>query len=665
MAKKRLTRLFDHVADPTALTLAMARVVANGGAPGGDGETVGEFEARARRAIPQLVDELILGTYTPGPARRVAVAKRGGGVRVLTIPTVRDRVAQTAASRALMPGLEAEFDEGSYGYRPGRSVDQAVRKVDRLRRDGLEWAVDADIRACFDSIRHDLLIQRLEAHVDDRRFIDLISLWLEFHGGNTPGVGLPQGMPVSPVLANLHLDPLDEAFAGGAARIVRYADDFLLLAPTHADAITARDKAAKVLAKLGLELHPDKTRIVSFDQGLRFLGHLFVRGLVIADPDDEAPAYPSAVAADAEVDGPRKREGRPVPSKRVLYLATAGAQLKVGTGETLEAWEADELRLKLKPSLVARVEVHPGTTIAAPALIDLMAADVPVDFVDRHGRFLGSLAGRAGRHGQLHMAQARAVLDEPRRVVLARALVEARVHGHRALLRRLNRQKADPEVTHACEAINRVYRKLPGADTVASLMAYEGHSAKLYWPALGRLLPPGWTFERRGRRPAKTPFDVVLGALSTSLENDIAAAIHRVGLHPGFAVLHAVSDDEAALTADLMEPFRGPVAEACAVTLVAQKVISPEGFATDEAGLLIAIGDTQLKLIQGYERWMARPIKDAQVITSAQAGTDAGTVNRAETGVEVPWRELIARHVRRFAAAIEAGVPYLPYRMDY
>ncbi|MBK8906690.1 MAG: CRISPR-associated endonuclease Cas1 [Rhodospirillales bacterium] len=280
--------LFASVCSAHTLTMGWAKVRANKGGPGGDGETLWDFRAQAGPRIERLARELMGGDYRPGPLRAVDVPKRSGGTRTLSIPCVVDRVAQTAAAMVLGPVLEPEFEDSSFAYRPGRSVERAVARVSALYRDGYRYVVDGDIRAYFDSIPHAPLVARLEAIVDDERLIDLIELWLE--GFDEDGVGIPQGSPISPLLANLYLDAVDERIERRGVRLVRYADDFVLLCRSESRAAGALERMAALLAEHGLELHPEKTRIVRFENGFTFLGRLFVRSLVVkTDPDEAAP----------------------------------------------------------------------------------------------------------------------------------------------------------------------------------------------------------------------------------------------------------------------------------------------------------------------------------------------------------------------------------------
>jgi CRISPR-associated protein Cas1 len=215
--------LYQEITSPPALTRAWTRVWRNAGAAGGDGLSVEAFARTAPLRVAQLSGDLRDGRYRPGPLRRVDIPKTSGGVRTLTIPCVRDRIAQTSVSAALTPILEAEFEDVSFGYRPGRSVQQTVARVEALRRAGFIWTVDADITKFFDTVPHDRLMARFTESFAESPLTELVAAWLE-HGGDN-GRGLAQGNPLSPLLSNLYLDRLDEAMSQRNTKLVRYADD--------------------------------------------------------------------------------------------------------------------------------------------------------------------------------------------------------------------------------------------------------------------------------------------------------------------------------------------------------------------------------------------------------------------------------------------------------
>jgi len=279
---RRFHALFDRILRSDVLREAWRRVQKNKGAAGVDGMTLAEVrEYGAERLLAELQRDLRRGSYRPRPVRRVEVPKPKGGVRPLGIPTVRDRIVQQAARIVLEPIFEAGFLDVSYGFRPGRSATQAKEVLRRSFIDGYLFAFEADIRDCFSQIDQQKLLGFVGERVSDRRAIKLIGQWLRAgvmeQGALRRSVaGTPQGGVISPLLANIYLHRLDLAFADGThGRLVRYADDFVVMCKSEAQARQARELARQVLADLGLVLHPGKTRVVDLREGregLDFLG---------------------------------------------------------------------------------------------------------------------------------------------------------------------------------------------------------------------------------------------------------------------------------------------------------------------------------------------------------------------------------------------------------
>lgn len=276
--------LIDKVYAMSTLRAAFARVKANRGAPGVDQVTVAMFEQRIDANLAVLATALRDGTYRPQPIRRHWIPKGPRERRPLGIPTVRDRVVQTALRLVLEPIFDATFAPHSYGFRPRCSAQQALRRTGALLREGYRYVVDADLQAYFDSIPHAPLRAQVRAKVSDSRMLALLDAFLQqpiFEGLTqwTVEEGTPQGAVISPLLANLYLDPLDHAMAAAGFEMVRYADDFVILCRTADDAEQALRLVQRWTAAAGLRLHPEKTHLVDMQQagGFDFLGYHFER----------------------------------------------------------------------------------------------------------------------------------------------------------------------------------------------------------------------------------------------------------------------------------------------------------------------------------------------------------------------------------------------------
>jgi len=299
--------LFATVIDSQNLLTAWERVEENAGGPGVDGISVDVFGVTLEEELARLQKELRAHTYRPQPLLRVSIAKPQGGVRALAIPTVCDRVVQTAVSQVITPLLEKEFEDVSFGSRRGRSVDQALFKVRQYRDDGYQWVVDADLDSFFDNVDWHLLGARLQQSIADPDILQLIDLWLrtQVRDGSrfiTPSKGIAQGGPISPVLANLFLDRFDEEMIRHGYKLVRFADDFVILCKEKPQAEKALQLAESLLGDLRLSLKLEKTRLTHFTQGFRYLGTLFVRTLDMPAPRKQKQTVTTRTRTETKIE---------------------------------------------------------------------------------------------------------------------------------------------------------------------------------------------------------------------------------------------------------------------------------------------------------------------------------------------------------------------------
>jgi len=668
-------KLFEKTVSKYQLHSAWSKVWNNQGASGGDNVTVHRFASDIVRRLSGLRHSLKEGTYRPGPVRSVSIPKRSGrGVRTLVIPCVVDRVVQTSAAMILTPLLDQEFEPASFGYRPNRSVNQAVQQISLAQKQGFNWVVDADIENYFDSIAHERLMERWGQSVTDGPLTELVWSWLTH--ACPDGRGVPQGSPISPLLANLYLDRLDEEFYRRDMRFIRFADDFVILCRSRAGAEGAMDRVVGVLGEFGLNLNREKSRIVDFARGFKFLGHLFVQSMTMKVSPEKADDFDfeqalreiekadAVIAADAALvaaEEKRKLAYGFSPGFKTLHIKSRGRRLNIrnqafcveeGYGKAGDDLEWGEL-IAIPHQQIERIDIGPGVSATNEALRHALATDTVVAYVNGHGETQGwvsdTLAPRAARH----LEQARTFLNESSRLDLARIIVEARLRNQRAVLRRLLAgRKGKPEpVLAALVALNRVIgrgetSRIRHAKSVEKLMGYEGAATAHWWRAIAALVHPDFKFLKRKRERNSDPANICLNFLAWLLNRDISIAVMQAGLHPGFGALHAVSDQRDACVYDLMEEFRAHMIGGLLVYATNKRLVRPEMFSGSGKGrrMRSSGGDS---LIRAYE---------------SRAN---GKVKSPRSGKRVTWRRLMVEQAFALAAHVEERKTYSPYIMDY
>lgn len=704
--------VFAVMLDMDTLIAAWLGIRRNRGGPGGDGVTIGYIEPDFRAHLERLRDQIRAGSYVPGPVRRVSVRKKSGGRRTLAIPCVIDRIAQKALAIAAGPLFEAEFEDSSYAYRPGRSVDLAARQVTRLWQQGYEWVVDADIRAFFDNVPHGPLLLRLQDLLPEPPVCDLVMQWLAAAGDDTaasgqPGAGrgLPQGAPMMPHLANLYLDQLDEELLMSGLRLVRYADDFLLLARSRAEAETGLAQARLQLARMGLELNTDKTGIRNFADGFDFLGRRFLRSFLVDDEDGLDAEERAAVvrlndAAEARGGQPRplpvrqfggKWHDEPVPADilapdgadapfiirptaedpgpvpvaeaevfRVLYLNTPGSTLEA-RGDSLVARRAGAEVWARAPEGISRVEIGPSVEVSSSALRLAATRGVPLYWVTAGGAVVARVEPPLADVAGLHLAQAALALDGARALAFSRIIAAGRLRAARSVImgwkQNLARKAASAEgerraridavlsaIGAESKPLNSDIGKCALAATVGDLRPIEAAGVKRYWKVF-RASVGHWSMGARSR-PAADPANAVLNYCAALLQRDVETSARAAGLHPGIGVYHVTHDYADALIYDLMEEFRAPVAEALTNELLNQNVLDAVDFSEGEGQVLISTAGRG-EIIRAWQQFVTR--------------RDKGLRHKPRKS----WRMIMRAQSRAFARSLRDDTAYEPVHRDY
>jgi group II intron reverse transcriptase/maturase len=371
---KKVHSLIDKVYKRKNLEMAWEKVKANRGSGGVDGQSLEAFEVQLNQQLDRLQRELKEDTYQPLPVRQHPIPKRDkpGEYRVLGIPTIYDRVCQQALLNRIEPIFEPIFDDASFGYRRGRSPKDALRKVWKEIQSGFEWIVDADLRDFFGSVDHEKLLTLVAQRVADGRVLRLIKAMLKA-GSYGKGQlfpterGTPQGGVVSPALSNILLTPFDREMRLRGYQLTRFADDWVITCKTAAEARAAVEAAGRILKQLGVELHPQKTRIVHVRNGFEFLGYKIKRGQRKLDlPESKIRsqtrqgalyAYPKEKSIRRFMDRVRQRTKRKLPLKTKELIAELNPLLR-GWGEYYKRAHVRKLFHRLDGWIVRRIWSH-------------------------------------------------------------------------------------------------------------------------------------------------------------------------------------------------------------------------------------------------------------------------------------------------------------------
>ena len=513
------------VASVDLLRSAWDAVLANDRDDGVLGAGVSRFVRDADARLERIAAELAAAQYRPGLLTRVAIPRDNGPARLLHVPTVADRVVERAVLSVLTPMVDPWLGPWSFAYRPGLGVADAVQAVARLRDEGLEWAARADIADCFPSIPVGHLRRLVAALVDDDALRTLIEAFLARRSTGEGGVravaGLPQGSPLSPLWANLVLTRLDERLADEGFPVVRYSDDFVVLAASRDDAWEAMRVASAAVGDLGMRLGSDKSEVMSFAEGFTFLG------------EDFGPRYPPALDDHRAVEPPR----------RVVYVGRQGSRVRIASGRLVVESADDQTLLDVPSGQVERLVCYGAVGLSAGARSWALANGVDLLFLSRRGSYLGHGRGGGDRSRVMRLRAQLATSDDAARCLrFGRAVVEAKVRKQIVVLRRLGRRNNADIVADAAGLMGQLLAMLPAATGRDELMGMEGAAARAYFGALGKIMPEGLAFAGRSRQP---PLDVVNAALSYGyaiLAGEAVSALCAAGLDPAVGLLHADAD---------------------------------------------------------------------------------------------------------------------------
>lgn len=576
------------------------------------------FARDAEDRVERLATALSDGSWRPGTLTPVSIPKSDGGTRELHVPTVADRVVETALQPALMDAIDPLLGPWCLGYRPGLGVADAVNAVTTYRSDGYTAVVRADIDDCFPSIDRGIVRRMLHPLLTDQVRL-IVNQFLERRVWSKsarspvlPPRGIPQGSPLSPMLANLVLSALDDDLAGAGYGFVRYADDVVVCCRSNADARAALVVVRTSLGRLGMRLGEEDTEVMSFDDGFAFVGEEF------------GPRYPPHLSSFKV----RPQLGR------TLYVARPGCRVSIDEGQVKVDAEGVEV-LAVPTSHVARIAVFGPAGLSAGVRSWALANGVDVALCSQRGNYLGQLVGPASS-AERRLRQADQRHDISWRVQLGRGLIDGKLRHQVTMLRRFTNPERADDVDAAVNAIRRLSQMLPDAGTITEIMGLEGAAARTYfdiWPAL---LPAELSFSGRTRQPPMDAGNAAISWCYTVLHAEAVGALAAAGLDPAIGVLHETRDRQFALAHDLIEEFRPLVVDAAIFALARAGDLRDDHGREEGSGILLT-AEGRRRVAAAYENRMTT------------------IANGALSGFRGSYRRLLHEQAERLAVCVDTA----------
>lgn len=536
------------------------------------------------QGLAHLRNEVLGGDYTSGPAQAFQVPKKNGGERTIGSFSVRDLFVQRVLKDILDPVLDRMFEECSVGYRRGKGRANASALICQAVSEGYQWVLESDVADFYDSIAWDRLSQKLDralpvADTMTRRTL-LQCIQAQLIEGDAPMTrerGLIQGSPLSPMLSNLYLDKLDEAMDESGFRMVRYADDFIVLARTREEAEQARQLVLDLLAREGLHLKQSKTFISRIDAGFEFLG--------------------------LEHGGPEwDRQVAPPGLRKSLYVQHPYAFVGVD-GEVVEVRKKGSTLGRVPSRRVKEIVLMGNNSVSSRLIQKCAFESIPLSFCTPSGSFIGTvfpkaktmydrLSAHSVRHGEL---------SPDKRLAIASEIVRAKVANYAKWFE----GKRDGQSVSLATSLVQKCASLQNAETVSALRGMEGDAAKNCFAGINRLIDIA-EFKSKGRKPRakKDPLNVLLDFAYSLLFNRLNTLLRTRGLNPYLGFLHSPQDRYESLVCDLQEPFRCRI-DRMVLTAINSGAVAVDDVVQDGKGRFCMAHGKAGKFIDIFEREMS------------------------------------------------------------
>ena len=619
---RRGASLLQRIAVPDTLARSLARLPNS--SPGPDGLCAADLRAAGEPFLSALAQDLVQGRFRPGPQKRYRLPKASGGNRDIIVQNSGERLVHRALADHLGPVVDNLLSQSAYAYRRGLSRKSAAARLQELLAKGFTCGIKTDIEAFFDSVRHDILVPVLRGLFPAEPAVDLIAQWLD-HAGDAGSVGLPQGGSLSPLLSNLYLDRFDRDMERENMRLVRFADDFVVLFNKKQGEEQGLRTVRESLARLGLLLKNDKTIPLAPGQSIKFLGYLVsAEGVVDAQKEEFGEDEQWAPVFRDTWQG-----GQPV------YLTTLcrGAR---SNGANLVIQREEGKSESIPWNSISRIIVVGRSPFSGGVVYRAVREDIPLTFIDILGRTRGQLHAAGYPQPDLADLQGRCAANPQFCLTFAREIISAKIHNSMVVLRRNHK---------ACSELAQLSARAREAADLDQLRGFEGSAARIYFAGFADLVAP---FEFRGRvyRPPDGPVNVMLSFGYTLLYHRIAAVLRDTGFNARQGFFHQGRGSHCALASDLQEELRHLV-DRVVLALIHLKEIKPEDFGPQNREEQIVWrlgGDAFRAFVRRFEATMARKF------------------NLGEKG-QISYNAYLDEMAEKLRRSLRLGLPYQAMRI--
>ncbi len=606
---KPAATFLDRILEKENLISAFEHIKENSGFAGVDGISPDVFELNLESNLNSLINSVKSNTYKPENLQGIIIPKSETKIRALAIPTVKDRVLQRAVSQILSISIDEMLEDNSFAYRKGYSRSSAAYVINKARNEGYNFILESDIQSFFDNVNWDILIKKLEILYGGDPVLPLLIDWVKSDVVYNNQIikrtkGLPQGCVISPLLANLYLDEFDEALED-EFKLVRYADDFVILCKSKEQAEQALMRVKETLYNLELDINLSKTNVISFQDGFQYLGYLFVNSLIIDksanDKGGPQQKYEVEINREAIPNGSwltlvdfknihsAKKEIttkiKPLNNNEVQEILLEKYPLYITNFSSIfiendnieiltEEEDSEMVKTKYPISQLSSVVVIGYSKITMPAVFKLYEYGIPIFFCKPNGDIRMQINPQTADF-DLWLQQAEFGKDENFRLEFAKEIVQAKINNQKVTSRRTN----DDE--NIVDKFNNWIEKISSAGSVDSLRGIEGSAAVYYFDILNNSLPDEWKFDLRTKHPPLDPFNSMLSFGYSLFYHHISTALIVEGLNPQIGLFHSPSVRYYPLAADIQEEFRH-IIDGLTLYIIRRNMVSLNDFIINE-----------------------------------------------------------------------------------